>query len=143
MKVRICQNLLQNFYGMDQVVEGNSLCRVCVDLINCIPNAKTILMSYAGHVIDMIKRLENNRILQKNLRKRLGNKLEAYAAKTAHREFNKDLFHQQTAQEQERRRKRIQSEIKSGQMAAWIKGMIALLVFILLGIVLILLIRVN
>ncbi|HAY70534.1 MAG TPA: hypothetical protein DCX89_01460 [Saprospirales bacterium] len=91
-------------------------------------------MSYAGHVIDMIKKLENNRKLQKNLKDRFKNKLDKYNPhpKTVDKKFNKEVFTIKTGVEHDEIIKKEKAEIRKQTLTAWVKGMGLLFLFFLL-----------
>lgn len=89
-------------------------------------------MSYAGHVIDMIKKLENNRKLQKNLKNRFKDKLERYHPTSGEKKFNKEKFTIKTGLEHDEIVKKEKAEIRNRNLTAWVKGIGLLLLFFLL-----------
>jgi hypothetical protein len=90
-------------------------------------------MSYAGHVIDMIKKLENNRKLQTNLKNRFKSKLDKYHPKSGEKKFNKEKFTIKTGEEHDEIIKKEKADIRKRNLTAWVKGLgLLLFLFILL-----------
>ena len=94
-------------------------------------------MSFAGHVLDMIKRQQSNWALKQRSRDRFSQGKNYNTPKSSGKEFNSEKFLVKSKSEIEQNRKKILTQFSRENKIAWLKTTIiifALLILLLMWI---------